>query len=145
MSSSTHGANSQQSEGSGYRAAEAYVRPTPIATHGDVIQYGFDLRNCTFTLTLNAPSSTKEEAPTEVFLPELHFPPSGSTVEVSGGKWTISSNDDNGGLTQVLRWWHAAGEQKITVKGVKRQGGQVVAVDVDEGYYENLSKACAVM
>ena len=34
----------------GLRAAEAFIRPTPVATHGDISSFGFDLRNCTFKL-----------------------------------------------------------------------------------------------
>jgi hypothetical protein len=136
----------------GFRAAEAYVRPYPIAVHGDLVSYGFDLRNCTFTLSLNAPSSTKQEAPTKLFLPEFHFPPNESNVEVSGGQWSISTDDDNndGGdsLIQVLKWWHADGEQRITIKGVKRRNGMELSQEEEEGYLEQCqqsSSKCKVM
>ncbi|KAK3060815.1 hypothetical protein LTS18_007631, partial [Coniosporium uncinatum] len=91
----------------GFRAGEAFVRPTPIATFGKVKSFGFDLKNCTFHLSLTAASATPEDAPTEVYLPEFHFPSGGTTVETSGGKWTISTDDREGGLMQKLRWWHA--------------------------------------
>ncbi|KAF2838623.1 glycoside hydrolase family 5 protein [Patellaria atrata CBS 101060] len=130
----------------GFRAAEAYVRPTPIATHGDVVSYGFDLRNCTFTLSLSAQSSTKEEAPTEVFLPEYHFPQGATTVEVSGGKWKISTDEEGEAVQQRLRWWHAEGSQSITIKGVKRKQGSLLPADEEEGYLEQCQqRTCTVM
>jgi hypothetical protein len=123
-----------------FRAAEAYVRPTPIAAHGDITHYGFDLKNCTFSMALSAPSSTKEEAPTVVFLPAFHFPAASTSVEVSGGKWTISTEDEKSASLQILRWWHAEGDQTIAVKGARRQG----VAGVDDGYLAQL-RACTVM
>lgn len=131
----------------GYRAAEAYVRPSPIATVGNVTSYGFDLRNSTFTLTLTCDKPATEDAFTEVFLPEFHFPREGSEVEVSGGKWTISVDDDvEGGLIQKLKWWHGLGEQRLTVKGVKRKQGTAVGREEEEGYLEQCQQSrCAIM
>lgn len=34
----------------GLRAADAYVRPAPIAANGDIVEHGFDLQTATFTL-----------------------------------------------------------------------------------------------
>lgn len=130
----------------GLRAAEAFIRPTPIFTHGDLISHGFDLRNCLFKLTLAASSSTKEDAPTTVYLPEFHFPTDQTTVEASGGKWTISSEETNGALQQTLRWWHAEGDQTMTVKGVVRKQGGALSTEEDEGYLQQCQKqACIVM
>lgn len=130
----------------GFRAAEAYVRPTPVATNDGLVSYGFDLRNCTFSMSLTAASSTKEDAPTVIFLPEFHFPPSSTNVEVSGGKWTISFDDENGGLVQMLRWWHAEGDQKITIRGVRRKQGTALSAEEDEGYLEQCQQRnCTVM
>ncbi|CAK7264124.1 hypothetical protein SEPCBS57363_000911 [Sporothrix epigloea] len=36
----------------GLRAAEAYVRPSPIATCGEILEYGFDLRQAEFNLKI---------------------------------------------------------------------------------------------
>ncbi|KAF2145704.1 glycoside hydrolase family 5 protein [Aplosporella prunicola CBS 121167] len=146
----------------GHRAAQAYIRPTPIATHGRVVSYGFDLRACTFRLALDAPSPTSEALPTEIFLPAFHFPRGGdngnnaTTVEVSGGKWSI--DDVNVGMgegaeesatVQRLRWWHAEGEQEIVVRGLVRKVGEVVAgTGEEEGYLEQCQqtgKNCIVM
>jgi len=139
---------SEKPDKPGFRAAEAFVRPTPIATHGDVLTHGFDLRNCTFKMTLSATSPTQEDAPTEVFLPEFHFPQGSTTVEVSGGKWTISVEEGEGCGAQRLRWWHADGDQSITVKGVKRRNGTVLGAEEEEGYLDQCqqqSRGCAVM
>jgi hypothetical protein len=103
----------------GYRAAEAYIRPSPIGTVGKLLQSGFDLRNCTFTFKLVAEKPTAENKPTEIFLPECHFPKDKCTVEVSGGKWSIGHFDEDCGLAQKLKWWHAEGEQMIKVTGMK--------------------------
>lgn len=128
-------------ENAGFRAAEAYVRPAPIAVHGDVVSFGFDLRNCVFTLNLSGPTSTKETAPTEIFLPEWHFPNTGTSVEVTGGKWTISIIDEK----QTLRWWHAEGEQKITVKGVRQKLGTIAGADDEDGYLRQYQRMCSAM
>lgn len=140
--------SSTRTEGdvAGLRAAEAFIRPTPVAVHGDVSSYGFDLRNCTFKLALCAPSSTSENAPTVCYLPEFHFPSGQTSVEVTGGKWTITSEETSGALQQILRWWHAEGDQTITVKGVVRKAGSALGTDEDEGYLQQCQKqACAVM
>lgn len=130
----------------GLRAAEAFIRPAPVAVHGDISSYVFDLRTCTFKLSLSAPSSTSEDAPTTAFLPEFHFPSGQASVEVSGGKWTISSDDSSGVVQQVLRWWHAEGDQTITVKGVVRKPGSALGTDEDEGYLQQCQREnCAVM
>jgi hypothetical protein len=54
---------------------------------------------------------------------------------------------DGDGRRQVLRWWHAAGEQKLVVKGVRRKRGQVGdevvgGGDVNDGvgYVETMMK-----
>lgn len=130
----------------GLRAAEAFIRPTPIAVHGDIEAFGFDLKTSTFTLTLVAPSATAEDVPTLCFLPAFHFPAGDTQVEVTGGRWTIKSEEGDGALVQMLRWWHAEGEQTLTVKGVVRKPGTALSMDEDEGYLQQCQRqACAVM
>jgi hypothetical protein len=133
----------QDGDKAGYRAAEAFVRPHPIAVHGDITSHGFDLRSCTFSLSLSAASPTEKDAPTHVFLPDWHFPSSETSVEVSGGKWSIEIKDDQ----QTLSWWHMEGNQTITVKGlVRKQGAAVGSTGEDEGYLEQCQRtACTVM
>jgi hypothetical protein len=120
----------------GLRAAEAYVRPSPRATNGNVLTYLFDLRNCVFTFTLDAETPTSDDTVTEIFLPDYHFPPTNTSVEVSGGKWRIDADDVGGETMQMLRWWHGAGEQKIVVKGAKRNMQAALEPDEDIGYLE---------
>ena len=145
--------------GAGYRAAEAYVRPSPLRTAGRLLSHGFDLRGATFSLALRcdegvAPATATADgnAPTEVFLPEFHFPPADLRVEVSSGRWSVATDDaDNGmGLVQRLRWWHGAGEQNLRVFGVKRKLGGADASaegEDDVGYLEQCGQTarCGVM
>jgi hypothetical protein len=137
----------------GYRAAEAYVRPVPVAIHGTIESYGFDLKNCIFSLELTAPSSTPADYPTEIFIPEFHFPHNNGQVhvEISGGKWEIRIVEDvEGARQQVLRWWHGEGEQKLKITGVRRKRGQIADSDSagEESYlqaYWEMGKNCTVM
>ncbi|OBT49094.1 hypothetical protein VE00_00118 [Pseudogymnoascus sp. WSF 3629] len=136
----------------GYRAAEAYVRPSPIATAGKLLQSGFDLRNYTFTMRLAADSATAEDKPTEVLLPEFHFPSDKCVVEVSGGKWSIGHFDEDGGMTQKLKWWHNKGEQWLKVVGVRNiiQGAGPSGGEEEMGYLSQCQQAvygtkCSVM
>lgn len=120
------------------------MRPSPIATVGNVTSYGFDLRNATFTLAVDCEAAATEDVPTEIFLPEFHFPRNNTSVEVSSGKWTISADDVDGGMIQSLRWQHGAGKQTMTVKGVKRRQGIALGKEEEEGYYDKLSR-CSLM
>lgn len=120
----------------GFRAAEAYVRPSPIATVGNVTSSGFDLRNATFAFSLECKNPATEEVPTEIFLPDFHFPRGNTAVEVSSGKWTISVDDIGGGLIQRLRWYHEAGKQNMTVKGVQRRQDMALGKEEEAGYLE---------
>ncbi len=123
---------------SSFRAAEAYVRPTPVATHGDIVSYGFDLRNCEFKFALNAPSSTSEDAPTEIFLPEYHFPPENVIVDVSGGKWTIGMEQVGGVSVQIMKWWHAEGDQTLSVRGMTTRQDVSLGTLEGESYADRL-------
>lgn len=135
----------------GLRAAEAFIRPSPIATHGDIIKYGFDLKTATFTFSLIAPSKTPDEHPTEIYLPDFHFPSGHTVVEVSGGKWKIETRDVDGEGMQWMSWWHAGGEQSLKVTGViRKNNGQDAAgaPDDDYGYFEvmkRIGENCVVM
>lgn len=150
---STPSISSQQSNGpaeltssSGFRAAEAYIRPCPIATFGTLTSYGFNLKNVTFTLALECDSPTKEDTPTEIFLPEFHFPRDHTEVQVSGGKWTISFDGVDDASIPKLRWWHGEGSQKLTVKGMVRGPGMSSVNEDENGYYEQCqSNKCTVM
>ena len=131
----------------GYRAAEAYIRPSAVATHGALEAFGFDLKNCTFTLSLVADSATPDEAPTIIYLPEVHFPTMHTEVSVSGGKWEIERQELKTGMVQLLKWWHAEGDQDIKITGVKRKlQGAADAMAEDEGYLDQCQRgSCTTM
>ncbi|KAH8789867.1 glycoside hydrolase superfamily [Hyaloscypha sp. PMI_1271] len=128
----------------GFRAAEAYVRPSPIATVGKILHSGFDLRNSIFSFSLHAHEAGKQHAPTEIFLPEFHFPKEQCEVEVTAGKWTISTDESDGHMIQRLRWWHVEGEHHIKVTGQKRQ--YALGKEDEEGYLDQCQQSkCSVM
>ncbi|WEW59921.1 endo-1,4-beta-glucanase [Emydomyces testavorans] len=130
----------------GYRAAEAYIRPSPVVIHGSLANYGFDLRNCSFTMSLSSPTATPENAPTVVYLPEFHYPSMHTDVTVSGGKWIIDKQEVGSGIVQHLKWWHAEGDQTIEIRGAKRKAGTIVDIDDDEAYLEQCKQnACILM
>ena len=129
----------------GFRAAEAYIRPSPIATVGRIISHGFDLKNCIFTLNLHAHIAGSDDRPTEIFLPEFHFPKDKCEIEVSAGKWTISTDDEDGGMIQRLRWWHVEGEHNIKITGVQRTQ-IMLGREEEEGYLDQCGQSkCQVM
>ncbi|EQK97468.1 hypothetical protein OCS_06820 [Ophiocordyceps sinensis CO18] len=100
----------------GYRAADAFIRPTPTV--------------------LKAPRAAADEVPTIVFLPDFHFPKDQCEVTVSSGKWEISSDEDEGPWLQRLRWWHAAGQQSLSVRGTVRQNNALQGSAEEAGYLE---------
>lgn len=134
----------------GLRAVEAFLRPSPIFTVGSVVKYGFDLRNCTFTFSLRAEKASTAELPTHIFLPDFHFPADKLSVEVTSGTWMIEAQDVDGEGMQVMKWYHHAGEQNMTIKGVKRKLGVVgqTLEEEDVGYFETMRRLatnCSVM
>ncbi|KAL1958949.1 hypothetical protein VTO42DRAFT_3502 [Malbranchea cinnamomea] len=131
---------------SGHRAAEAYIRPSPIVTHGKLTQFGFDLRNCVFTMSLVADSPTLDESPTIIYLPEVHFPSMHTEITVSGGKWEVERQEFKSGMIQLLKWWHAEGDQDIKITGAKRKLQCTLDATEDEGYLEQCHQtACIIM
>ena len=122
------------------------MRPSPIATVGKVTSTAFDLRNATYTFSLECQEPATEEVPTELFLPEFHFPRDGTTIEVSSGKWTLSLDDTDGGLVQRLRWHHGTGKQSLKVKGAQRRQGMALGKEEEEGYLEQCGQTrCTLM
>lgn len=136
----------QLSNNSGFRAAEAFIRPSPVLTHGTITQYGFDLRNCIFTLSILSDTATAEDAPTIIYLPGYHFPSLHTEIVVSGGKWTIDLEEVGSGSVKLLSWWHAEGNQNIRIRGAKRKAGIVLDTSEDEGYLEQCqNNSCLLM
>lgn len=135
----------------GYRAAEAYVRPAPIYTNGFITDYVFDLKKCEFTLNLEATKLPSKELPTVIFLPDYHFPQEQCTVMVSGGKWEISTDDEERALVQKLRWWHSDGPQSLKITGLVRPRNALAGSAEEAGYLEQCQqyglslRDCSVM
>jgi Glycoside hydrolase family 5 C-terminal domain len=134
----------------GFRAGEAFVRPSATYTAGNLLKSGFNLRNCTFTLSLTTRKAAPEDAPTEIFLPDFHFPASQTVVSVSSGRWAIQSDEERSSTVQRLRWWHGGGVQEIKIQGVKRKANEVlsgstIASGMEESYLEQCQKgSCTV-
>jgi hypothetical protein len=106
----------------------------------------FDLKNCTFTMSLTAKGPTTAHAPTEIYLPEFHFPETNLAVTVSGGKWDIDVEEIQSVKLQRLRWWHAEGEQDIKIEGIKRKPGEFANPGEDVTYLEQCQKGdCVIM
>ncbi|CAP64662.1 uncharacterized protein PODANS_5_9360 [Podospora anserina S mat+] len=132
----------------GYRAAEAYVRPAPVVTVGTIKNYFFDLKQCQFNMTIIAHKAAETDTPTIILLPDYHFPKDECIVEVSSGKWEISSDEEESIMLQRLRWWHGKGEQVLKITGVVKKHN---IGEGEGGYYDQLSNAvdfvgsCSVM
>ncbi|TQS37331.1 hypothetical protein Golomagni_02199 [Golovinomyces magnicellulatus] len=130
----------------GYRAAEAYIRPSPIATCGKILHHGFDLRNCIFTLRILDNRTVSEDIPTEIFLPEFHFPKDECEIEVTSGKYTIVTDDSNRGRIQCLRWWTPEGEHLIKVTGAQRSVSKNPYDNDEVGYLDHCQQPkCRIM
>ncbi|KAK1147605.1 endo-1,4-beta-glucanase [Aspergillus melleus] len=126
----------QTLEPRGYRAAEAYLRPSPTRVKGRVESHKFDLKKCTFKMTLSSEEATAPHAPSEIFLPGFHFPTNGTHVTVSGGTWEISEQVLDNVKFQQLRWWHTEGRVNIKVKGAancKRGRFSMAALKISSG------------
>lgn len=133
----------------GYRAAEAFIRPTATVVAGDVLSAGFDLRKCTYNLHLKAPKVTNEKFPTVVYLPEFHFPRDECEIAVTSGKWEISIDEDEGVSLQRLRWWHPEGEQSLTVTGMVRKHNVPAGTAEEDSYLQQCQQgylnSCNIM
>ena len=130
----------------GYRAAEAYLRPSPIYVSGVLDNYLFDLKNCTFTMSLTAKAATAFDAPTEIYLPEVHFPKRNTVITASGGRWEIGYQEIQTVKFQLLRWWHGEGEQNVKIEGLKRQDGLFLRPsEEDISYLEQCQRGQCVL
>ncbi|KNB05964.1 hypothetical protein FOXG_08077 [Fusarium oxysporum f. sp. lycopersici 4287] len=152
ISSAPSAKDPQLTNAPGFRAAEAFVRPTPTVVYGDIVSTGFDLRQCTYLLKVKAPKAAPDESPTIVYLPEYHFPKEQCEVAVSSGKWELSTDDEEGTTLQKLKWWHAEGEQSLKISGLVRKHNVPVGSEEDAGYLEQCQQgygfnfgSCSVM
>lgn len=57
--------------------------------------------------------------PSEIYLPEFHFPMGDTSVTVSGGEWEICLQEFHTVKLQYLRWWHGEGTVEIKVRKIK--------------------------
>ncbi|KAF4126032.1 Glycoside hydrolase family 5 [Geosmithia morbida] len=151
IDSTPSGKDPELTNAPGYRAAEAFVRPTATFVAGDILANGFDLRNCVYTLKVDAPKPAGDDAPTTIFLPEFHFPKDISEVNVSEGRWEIASDEGEGEgiVLQKLRWWHPQGEQSLEITGLARKHN-VPAGSTDDATYleqcqDSYTSSCTVM
>lgn len=98
-------------------------------------------------MSLKAKETAGQETPTEIYLPEFHFPKDQSEVSVSSGKWEIDDEEFNSVKVQCLRWWHEAGKQNIKIEGVKRKLSEASIVPGDDvSYLEQCQKGgCVIM
>lgn len=90
-------------------------------------------------MTINASKVAATDAPTVVFLPEYHFSKDSCLVEVSSGKWEISSDEEETALVQRLRWWHGEGEQTLRITGTVKTHNSGEGAEND-GYYEQCNQ-----
>lgn len=103
---------------------------------GTQTSYGFDLRTCVFHLSLVSSAPTSDTEPTTIFLPEYHFPRDQVNVEVSGGKWEISTDDEERAWIQKFRWWHGEGKHDLKITGLVRPHNNLNGSAEEAGYLE---------
>ena len=98
-------------------------------------------------MSLTAEAACPQDMPTEIYLPEFHFPEDQSVVSVSSGKYEIEFEEINSAKVQRLRWWHFEGEQDIRIEGIKRNLGVLYnGTAEDVGYIEQCQQGgCVVM
>ena len=94
---------------SGGRALEAVVRPYPLATSGELLEAAFNPYKQLFKLKFRHDPAIL--APTEVFVPNFHYP-HGYSVKVSDGRVEIKRSQ------QTLLYWPSSKQSvhKLTIK-----------------------------
>jgi hypothetical protein len=92
---------------SGGRALEAVVRPYARAVAGELLRMSFDLRAREFVLEFR--HDQRATAPTEIFLPRLHYP-HGARVEVTDGTFEVRTAE------QLLVYRHGGERPTHVVK-----------------------------
>lgn len=87
------------------------------------------------------------DTPTEIFLPDFHFPETDTEVSVSSGDWSIDYVEVKHVRVQRLQWWHSEGNQDVKIQGLKRKGGALAAPSAEDlSYLEQCQKGeCTVM
>lgn len=90
----------------GARAADAVIRPYPMAIAGELLRYSFERSSRTFEMVFRHSGTT---APTQIFVPELHYP-HGPHVSVSDGRYELDA------AAQRLDWFHDASRAEHTLR-----------------------------
>lgn len=96
---------------SGGRALRAVVRPYPRCTAGEPLALIFDYRRKYFSFSFRHDPAIS--APTEIFVPLLHFPPD-YRVKVSDGRY---EKDE---ARQLLCYWHGPEQEIHTIEISKK-------------------------
>lgn len=109
----------------GFRALEAILRPFPVKIHGKFVNSEFDLISKTYTLEIGAKSDSdlKPDSATYIFLPRIHFPSKDVAIRSSSGRFSFDSE------YQVLKWYHAAGTQNITISLIDDSSSHEISPD----------------
>ena len=92
---------------SGGRALDAAVRPYPIAVAGEPTRLEFKLRRKQFTFEFHHDPDVT--APTEIYVPSLHYPPD-FHVTLSDGSYTYDAE------TQTLHYVHDPSTSRHTIQ-----------------------------
>jgi hypothetical protein len=92
---------------SGGRALSAVVRPYPICTAGEPLTLRFDRRRRTFSYTFK--HDPLVSAPTEIYLPELHYPQAPRI-------WISDGTSDYDQRASLLRYHHDPGHEQHTIE-----------------------------
>jgi hypothetical protein len=93
----------------GGRGVEGFCRPRVLAAAGRPTTQSFDAETGVFELVVDSAPDIGAVAPTEVYVPNLHYP-EGATIEASAGS---AVHDD---LTQRLTWSHADVVGPVTLR-----------------------------
>ncbi|KAK9478127.1 glycoside hydrolase superfamily [Lipomyces japonicus] len=111
----------------GARAVEAFARAFPLVTVGIPQSYSFDIKTATFKLELYGDGGSDDSLPTEIFVPDFHYPNGDVQIAITSGRWELDRS------RQVLYWWHEPGKQQIEIVGIRGEQKTVPAKDYFHG------------
>jgi len=93
---------------SGGRGTEGFCRPRVLQAAGRPTAQSFDSTTGHFALSIEADAGVAAVAPTEVYVPRLHYP-DGATVKVAAGEATVDMD------AQRVTWQHAGVTGELTL------------------------------
>ena len=99
---------------SGGRAPGAFIRPYPVATAGEPLEFSFDMGNGNFSFSFRG--DPEVNAPTEIFVPDYHYG-KGIRIAISDGTYDYQPE------IQRLYYWpkDPAGEHWVKLKPTKNR------------------------